>query len=127
MRRVAEPDLPDTSWRFVAELPDGELVGELRAHERSPHLEYGDEPGDEREAVLDEVLVAAEYRRLRSIMIAAEQQSLLALRDDGDIGDDIMRRVQRDLDMESLLLDTPEPVVEPASEVNSSIEAEQKD
>ncbi|MER7455738.1 GNAT family N-acetyltransferase [Micromonospora sp. NPDC126480] len=64
VRRVVQPDLPDTSWRFVAELPDGELVGELRAHERSPHLACGDEPSDEREAVLDEILVAAEHRRL---------------------------------------------------------------
>ncbi|MFG2053925.1 GNAT family N-acetyltransferase [Micromonospora sp. NPDC048930] len=65
VRRVTGPALPLTSWRFVAELPDGELVGELRAHERSPHLHWGgEEPPAEREAVLDGVLVAAEHRRL---------------------------------------------------------------
>ncbi|MEU5725136.1 GNAT family N-acetyltransferase [Micromonospora sp. NPDC047738] len=54
-----------TSWRFVAELPGGDLVGELRAHEQSPHLYWGGEerPG-EREAVLDGLLVAARHRRL---------------------------------------------------------------
>ncbi|PWR10468.1 GNAT family N-acetyltransferase [Micromonospora acroterricola] len=66
VRRVMGADLPATCWRFVAELPDGELVGELRAHERSPHLDYGERyPGQpEREMVLDGVLVAARYRRL---------------------------------------------------------------
>lgn len=64
--RVTGGDLPDTCWRFVAELPDGELVSELRAHERSPRLEYGEwYPGiPEREMVLDGVLVAGQYRRL---------------------------------------------------------------
>lgn len=66
VRRVLGDGLPATCWRFVAELPDGELVGELRAHERSPHLGYGEwYPGmPEREMVLDGVLVAARYRRL---------------------------------------------------------------
>ncbi|MEW2384429.1 GNAT family N-acetyltransferase [Micromonospora sp. NPDC047707] len=64
VRRVTGAGLPETSWRFVAELPDGELIGELRAHERSPHLRNGDEPRGEREVVLDGVLVAAWYRRL---------------------------------------------------------------
>ncbi|MEU5939562.1 GNAT family N-acetyltransferase [Micromonospora sp. NPDC047548] len=65
MRPVFTDGRPATCWRFVAELPDGELVGELRAHERTPHLAYG---GDEsvwpREMVLDGVLVAVEHRRL---------------------------------------------------------------
>ncbi|SCG80322.1 Acetyltransferase (GNAT) family protein [Micromonospora echinaurantiaca] len=64
LRRVWGDGLPTTSWRFVAELPDGELVGELRAHERSPHLFDGEEPSDEREIVLDGVLVAAPCRGL---------------------------------------------------------------
>ncbi|MEU2612890.1 GNAT family N-acetyltransferase [Micromonospora sp. NPDC007271] len=57
--------LAATSWRFVAELPDGGLVGELRAHEQSPHLCWGGEerPG-EREIILDGLLVAARHRRL---------------------------------------------------------------
>ncbi|MEH0819210.1 MULTISPECIES: GNAT family N-acetyltransferase [unclassified Micromonospora] len=65
VRQVVEPGRPATAWRFVAELPDGELVGELRAHERTRHLAYG---GDEsvwpRDLVLDGVLVAWEHRRL---------------------------------------------------------------
>ncbi|MGR6316849.1 GNAT family N-acetyltransferase [Micromonospora soli] len=65
VRRVTGGALPLTSWRFVAELPDGELVGELRAHERSPHVQWGgEEPVEAREVVLDGVLVAADHRRL---------------------------------------------------------------
>ncbi|WP_244317096.1 helix-turn-helix domain-containing protein [Micromonospora terminaliae] len=65
VRRVTGPTVPTTAWRFVAELPGGDLVGELRAHEQSPHLRWGGEerPG-EWEVVLDGVLVAAERRRL---------------------------------------------------------------
>ncbi|MEU8259265.1 GNAT family N-acetyltransferase [Micromonospora sp. NPDC048999] len=64
IRRVTEA-LAATSWRFVAELPGGDLVGELRAHEQSPHLYWGGEerPG-EREIVIDGLLVADCYRQL---------------------------------------------------------------
>ena len=66
--------------------------------------------------VLDEGR-AKEYRRIRAAMISAEQESILDLRDRDVIGDDIMRRIQRDLDLELILLDSREPVVEPTSEV----------
>jgi Na+/H+ antiporter len=49
---------------------------------------------------------AAEYRRIRSAMLAAEQRTALELRDRGVIGDDVLRRLQRELDLESLLLET---------------------
>ncbi|MEH0982004.1 GNAT family N-acetyltransferase [Micromonospora sp. CPCC 205556] len=65
VRWVTDDGRPDTAWRFVAELPGGELIGELRAHERSPHLLYGfDEERWPRELVLDGVLVDGEHRRL---------------------------------------------------------------
>ncbi|WP_446212425.1 GNAT family N-acetyltransferase [Micromonospora sp. IBSANI012] len=64
VRRVGRDELPATSWRLVAELPDGELVGELRAHERSVDLLLGYDLGDRRELLLDGVLVAAEHRGL---------------------------------------------------------------
>ncbi|MEU3452389.1 GNAT family N-acetyltransferase [Micromonospora sp. NPDC006766] len=64
VRRVTGA-LAATSWRFVAELPDGDLVGELRAHEQSPHLLWGgEECPEKREIVIDGVLVAAWYRGL---------------------------------------------------------------
>jgi len=60
---------------------------------------------------------AVEYRRVRAEMIDAERRALLDLRDRDVIGDDVMRRIMRDLDLELVLLDTREPVVEPTSEV----------
>ena len=66
---------------------------------------------------------AEEYRRVRSAMLAAEQQAILDLRDSGVIGDDVMRRIQRDLDLETMLLETSEPVIDTVSEVPSAIDA----
>ncbi|KXK61720.1 hypothetical protein AWW66_11990 [Micromonospora rosaria] len=63
VRRVDE-GLPESSWRLVAELPDGGLIGELRAHERSEDLVAGQDFGDLREIVLDGVLVAPDFREL---------------------------------------------------------------
>jgi hypothetical protein len=37
-------------------------------------------------------------------MIAAERRELVRLRDNGTIADDVMRRIQRDLDLEQLLV-----------------------
>ena len=60
---------------------------------------------------------AGEYRRIRAEMIHAERRALSDLRDRDMIGDDVMRRIQRDLDLELILLDSREPVVEPTREV----------
>jgi monovalent cation/hydrogen antiporter len=64
-----------------------------------------------------------EYRRVRSAMLHAETEAILDLRDRGVIDDDVMRRVQRDFDLETLLLETSEPVIETVSEVPSAIDA----
>jgi CPA1 family monovalent cation:H+ antiporter len=64
-----------------------------------------------------------EYRRLRSQSIDVERRAVIALRDQSIIGDGVMRRIQRDLDLESMLLDTREPVVELPSEGPASLDA----
>jgi hypothetical protein len=56
-------------------------------------------------------------------MLAAEQNTIFALRNDGVIADDVMRRIQRDLDLETMLLETSEPVSETVSDVPSAIDA----
>jgi CPA1 family monovalent cation:H+ antiporter len=66
---------------------------------------------------------AAEYRRVRSAMIDAEQKAVLDLRDRDLIADDVMRRVQRDLDLEAILLETSDPVIDTVSEVAPAIDA----
>jgi CPA1 family monovalent cation:H+ antiporter len=48
---------------------------------------------------------SAAHRRLTRELLAAERRELLRLRDDGAINDAVMRRVQRDLDLEELLLE----------------------
>jgi monovalent cation/hydrogen antiporter len=51
---------------------------------------------------------AAAYRRLRAAMIGDEREALVGLRDQGVIGDHVLRRVQRDLDLETMLLESGE-------------------
>ncbi|MEG3633161.1 helix-turn-helix transcriptional regulator [Micromonospora palythoicola] len=63
IRRLVD-GVPDGCWRFVAELPGGDVVGELRAHERSLDLLLGEDLGDRREVVLDGVLVTPRLRLL---------------------------------------------------------------
>ena len=45
------------------------------------------------------------YQRLRLELLLAERQSLVDLRRDGTISDEVMRRVERDLDLEISRLD----------------------
>ncbi len=47
---------------------------------------------------------------------------MIALRDQSIIGDGVMRRIQRDLDLEAMLLDTRELVVELPSEGPASLD-----
>ena len=53
-------------------------------------------------------LVATAYRALRAAMIEDEREALVRLRDQGVIGDHVLRRVQRDLDLETMLLESAE-------------------
>jgi len=52
--------------------------------------------------------LATAYRSLRAAMIDGERNALISLRDQGVIGDDVLRRVQRDLDLETMLLESAE-------------------
>ena len=87
--------------------------------DNSPH-EHFTVAGSHEAALIDERR-GDEYRRVRGAMLNAEQQAVLALRDEGVIGDDVMRRILRDLDLESILLETSEPVIDPVREVPSAI------
>jgi CPA1 family monovalent cation:H+ antiporter len=51
---------------------------------------------------------ATSYRLLRTAMIDAERRAVVGLRDRGEIGDEVLRRVQRDLDLETMLLESEE-------------------
>jgi CPA1 family monovalent cation:H+ antiporter len=47
------------------------------------------------------------YQRLRAELLEAERQAVLELRRDGRISDEVMRRLERDLDLEVARLDIP--------------------
>jgi Na+/H+ antiporter len=46
-----------------------------------------------------------QYQRLRRELLEAERQAVIALRNEGTITEDVMQRVQRDIDLEDLRLD----------------------
>jgi monovalent cation/hydrogen antiporter len=52
--------------------------------------------------------LASAYRTLRLAMIAGEREALIGMRDQGVIGDDVLRRIQRDLDLETMLIESAE-------------------
>jgi CPA1 family monovalent cation:H+ antiporter len=58
---------------------------------------------------------ALRYRGLRGAMIDAERRAVVELRDRGVIGDEVLRRLERDLDLEAMLLGDPAPEVAPRS------------
>jgi CPA1 family monovalent cation:H+ antiporter len=51
------------------------------------------------------LIAAPPMARLRLAVVAAQRQTIVALRDRGVIGDDVMRRLQAELDHEEVLLD----------------------
>jgi Na+/H+ antiporter len=46
-----------------------------------------------------------EHRAIRRAVIDAEREAILDLRDRGDIGDDVLRRLERDLDLDELRME----------------------
>jgi CPA1 family monovalent cation:H+ antiporter len=48
---------------------------------------------------------SAKYQRLRRELIEAERHAVIEMRNTGEISDEVMRRVERDLDLESSRLD----------------------
>jgi CPA1 family monovalent cation:H+ antiporter len=86
----------------------------------TPHSHHVVAPSHDA-GVLDERR-AGVYRRMRLAMIDAEQRALIRLRDRGEIGDDVMRRVLRELDLEQELLDSRDPVIEPSAEVQVGLD-----
>ena len=79
------------------------LIDQLRdryAH-RSEHYSRAHGDGDE----LVEDPEEEEHERIRRAVIGAERLAVLELRDDGAIGDEVLRRVERDLDLEELRRD----------------------
>jgi monovalent cation/hydrogen antiporter len=76
-----------------------ELIDNLRSryeHEARHAGPDGDGPRDEEELEL------LEHKEIRDAVLEAELDAVIGLRDDGVIGDEVLARIQRDLDLESL-------------------------
>ena len=81
---------------------DGELVRELRERYGHRQRRYGARVRAERDGA-EEQLAKRRGEVLRELL-DAERTAVLKLRDKGMIGDHVLRQVQRDLDLEVLLL-----------------------
>ena len=102
--RGVDPEVVRILWhRYCG--PGSPLVGAgpRRARRRRPdHRALADRDGTGAERQ------ATGHRRLSRAIIGAERLALIELRDSGAIGDEVLRRVQRDLDLETMLLEAGE-------------------
>jgi CPA1 family monovalent cation:H+ antiporter len=83
--------------------PPKEAIAYLRAVEKHRIHRY-DGDGDTGEAERDQVLENAR-RRLRREMLDAEREALIRLRNDGSINDEVLRRLERELDLQQVWMD----------------------
>ena len=75
------------------------LIDQLRAafdHESSHVWQHREEGPNPAEAEL------IDHRAIRSAVLLAEREAVIRLRDDGEINDDTLRRIEQDLDLEAL-------------------------
>ncbi len=76
-----------------------ELVDQLRSryeHEAGHVWPHPEAPRDDEEQEL------LDHLEIRNAVLAAERDAIIALRDDGIIGDEVLTRIERDLDLEAL-------------------------
>jgi len=76
-----------------------ELVEQLRSrydHEASHVWPQPEAPLDDAERE------SLDHMEIRNAVLAAEREAVIRLRDDGVIGDDVLHRIERDLDLEAL-------------------------
>jgi Na+/H+ antiporter len=103
----ARQELIDEALRRIVDLekkwPDHKpLIDQLRTsyQHRAEHEEQLHEaPGNEAEQEL------VEHRQIRSDVIDAQRDALLAMRDRGAIDDDVLRSIERDLDLEEIRME----------------------
>lgn len=99
--RLAAVDAAMTRLNGLAEEFPGhlELVDQLRA--RFSH-EIGHVPAANEGPLDESELELLEHLEIRNAVLAAEREAVIQLRDAGVIGDEVLRRIERDLDLEAL-------------------------
>jgi CPA1 family monovalent cation:H+ antiporter len=88
--------LADLEAAYPDHLP---LIEQLRAryeHEAGHAVPTEGDPRDESEQEL------LDHREIRNAVLFSEREAIIRLRDDGVISDDVLRRVERDLDLEAV-------------------------
>lgn len=80
-----------------------EMIEDLSQHYELRARRFGDRYHGEGDGRYDGH--ALSYQRLQAELIGAEQEAIVRLRNEGVINDEVMRRVQRDLDLEKLRLE----------------------
>jgi CPA1 family monovalent cation:H+ antiporter len=107
----AQARMAEAGLRALGALPAGDLAEReaLRAleekHRHRSHRYSARLRGERHDR--DEARTEA-YRRLRLGMIRAERDTLVKMRDEDEISDEVMRDLQNELDLEQVLLESPE-------------------
>jgi Na+/H+ antiporter len=94
-----------------------EAARRLRAQHLHRLHRYAGQPLDH-----DDNADAEAHKRVRTDMLAAERRELVNLRDRGVIGDDVMRVVQHDLDLEQMLVGASDQPLENANKERARAE-----
>jgi CPA1 family monovalent cation:H+ antiporter len=104
--RMAEAGLRTLKSLSAEEPTEREVLHALEEKHRHRSHRYGARLRGERHD-RDEARTGI-YRRARLGMIGAERDALLRMRDEEEISDDVMRDLQNGLDLEQVLLESPE-------------------
>src|SRR5437868_6582128 len=90
-------ELAGEDWVRDATLERMRGAYEFRRNRMQARFDDGDDGAIEQQSL--------DYQRLRRELLAAERDAVVELRRQGRIGDEIMNRVQRDLDLEDARLE----------------------
>ena len=102
LQRINE--LTDEDWVYE---DTAERMRRLYDYRRRFAARHADSP-EQNETGEEEDLEAraAAFQRFRVELLGAEREAILRLRSEGEIGDEVMRRIERDLDLEESRLET---------------------
>ncbi|MEP6680813.1 MAG: Na+/H+ antiporter [Chloroflexota bacterium] len=102
-REAANEAALDRLGRLTSEVPGHlELIDDLRRRydHQTEHLVHDHEDGH-----VERTQEAIEHEKIRRAVIDAQRLAVIGLRDRGVIGDEALRRVERDLDLEELRME----------------------
>jgi Na+/H+ antiporter len=95
LQRIEE--IAEEGWAYEDSLDRARGQYRFRTNRFRARYEGGDDDGTEARS--------QQYQRLRRELLDAERRAVIALRNDGVINEEVMQRVQRDIDLEASRLD----------------------